>query len=394
VALHASGTLTLLSLGAAGGTEYISADALAALPPATRAAVRAAQRLQLFAATSAAIAAHAGSAFATLAKAATRLRPASLAAPLDALGTRVAVAYAPSGGGDAATGGLTRALLDARTREAETLEAAGRFDDAAALYRRNLADDARAPGARLLLSPPMEWSFLGLALKRAGRFDEAAAAYAAGVRAAAEGPITPDTPLWRESQRLNLCSLVVTLHITKRDTGAANAAMMELFRHEIAAARAGGAANDAYVEPLWDFDVPSGFRGVVVARPSGRGWELLAGVDATGPHAGVQVWRTREVSPAAVARRRRLAPLANVSMTTGGAEDAAIAAAVLKQRAGAAALPKLPAARCARCGVGGGAAAKRCGACMAVAYCGAECQRAHWAEHKAACKAARKATAA
>ncbi len=30
----------------------------------------------------------------------------------------------------------------------------------------------------------------------------------------------------------------------------------------------------------------------------------------------------------------------------------------------------------------------RCGRCRSVAYCGKECQRAHWKQHKGACKAA------
>jgi hypothetical protein len=40
---------------------------------------------------------------------------------------------------------------------------------------------------------------------------------------------------------------------------------------------------------------------------------------------------------------------------------------------------------CEQCGARGGSF-KRCGGCNLVQYCGKECQRAHWAEHKAACK--------
>ncbi len=212
VALLAQGTCTLLSLG---GGAYVGAEALAALPAGTRAAVRAAQRVQVYDATATAIGAHACSVFDALMPAASRLLPASLATPLGELGTHMAAAAAAV---DSA--GVTRELLAARTREAEALEASARFDDAAALYRRNLADDTRAPGARLLLSPPMEWAYLGLALKRAGRFADARTAYAAGVRAAAVGPMSPDTPTCRESHRLHLRSLEVTLHLSTRDMAA------------------------------------------------------------------------------------------------------------------------------------------------------------------------------
>ena len=41
---------------------------------------------------------------------------------------------------------------------------------------------------------------------------------------------------------------------------------------------------------------------------------------------------------------------------------------------------------CADCGVEGGASLKICKPCMQVKYCNAECQRKHWARHKAACK--------
>eukprot|EP00741_Cyanophora_paradoxa_P011720 tig00020563_g11324.t1 len=42
---------------------------------------------------------------------------------------------------------------------------------------------------------------------------------------------------------------------------------------------------------------------------------------------------------------------------------------------------------CAACSAEG-TSLKECGRCRAVSYCNAECQRAHWRQHKAACKAA------
>jgi hypothetical protein len=41
---------------------------------------------------------------------------------------------------------------------------------------------------------------------------------------------------------------------------------------------------------------------------------------------------------------------------------------------------------CAECGKDGGVSLKACKACMSVKYCNADCQRKHWAKHKAACK--------
>jgi len=41
---------------------------------------------------------------------------------------------------------------------------------------------------------------------------------------------------------------------------------------------------------------------------------------------------------------------------------------------------------CAECGVAGGVSLKVCKACMRVKYCGATCQKNHWATHKKQCK--------
>jgi hypothetical protein len=45
---------------------------------------------------------------------------------------------------------------------------------------------------------------------------------------------------------------------------------------------------------------------------------------------------------------------------------------------------KADASLCATCGAAGD---KRCSACISVRYCGAACQRAHWPQHRAACRA-------
>ena len=41
---------------------------------------------------------------------------------------------------------------------------------------------------------------------------------------------------------------------------------------------------------------------------------------------------------------------------------------------------------CANCGVAGGLSLKTCKSCMHAKYCGAACQRNHWATHKKDCK--------
>jgi hypothetical protein len=54
---------------------------------------------------------------------------------------------------------------------------------------------------------------------------------------------------------------------------------------------------------------------------------------------------------------------------------------------GAVPLPRLLPGTCAACGTVR-VALKRCAACGLAEYCDRECQRAHWAQHKPACRAA------
>jgi len=109
-------------------------------------------------------------------------------------------------------GEVNRVSITGRQLEGEALETQGRYMEAAALYKQNLADDARNPAPRLVATPPQQWSFYGLALKRAGRYAEAQRAYEAGLRAVSSGcPTFPDTPEWRETQRLDLLEKCITL---------------------------------------------------------------------------------------------------------------------------------------------------------------------------------------
>jgi len=116
---------------ALGDSQSLSAEDVAALPSATRALLRAAQRTQLLAACAACIEAQWAGGFRALTLGVARVVPA-LAEPLDALASSLLAS--------AARGRPTRGALYARVHHAESLEAQGRFDDAAAMYKAVLAE--------------------------------------------------------------------------------------------------------------------------------------------------------------------------------------------------------------------------------------------------------------
>jgi tetratricopeptide (TPR) repeat protein len=279
---------------------------------------------------------------------------------------------------------LTRGVLLARERRAEALEARGAFLDAVALYKQNLEDDARAPHAqpRLLGTPALAWSHFGLALKRAGRREQAAAAYEAGLRALERGRAEPDTDAWRESSRLHLLSLLITLH-AGRDDAALRVGTQRMFAPQLDAL---AAARD---EVCVDYEGSNGV--TLTGVRSGRRWTLAregaAPDDAV--HAGRLLLRIKELPRAPLGPPPAASPAAVAAAAAAAAQRAmsdrerhlAAARDTLRERVPQ--LPSLPAARCAACG--GGGAAKRCGACGGPAYCGAACQRAHWKAHKPAC---------
>jgi hypothetical protein len=358
---------TDVSLGDAGS---LSADALAALPAAERDALRSALRVQRLAATAACLEARWPAGFCALQLGVTAMKPA-LGPALSALASRLAELQ--SGGAH------TRASLIALTQQAEALEATGRFMEASALYKECLQADARNPGARLLPTPPQTWSYYGLALKRAGRFSEAHAAYELGLRALEAGPVEPETPEWRTTNRLSLLGFIVTLGQTTGDMAMCGQACQRIF---------------AAYGPLFDASGEDAVLGVsggtatMTGTTSGRRFEVVHRWETEGPNSGLQLCRVEELPSV---NPRSLPPIGMPQHPAQQTEaEARSNARKTLQAREAAAMPKLPQARCALCGE---AASKRCSACGVPAYCGPDCQKQHWKSHKPACKAAQAAAA-
>ncbi len=358
-----------------GDAASLSTADLAALPAAARAELRAAQRAQLLAAIIACIEAQCAPGFVALRIGAARV-VSSLSAPLDALVAALETARNH--------GMPTRESLYTRIHQAESLEAHGRFAEAAALYRGTLDEDMRYPELHLLRTPPLIWSYYGLALKRAGQYQQAGAAYDAGLRALERGCyVKPDTPLWRDSLRLGLLDLKVTLwgnfpeHMALRD-----AALHAMFPEQLKVLQSLGETsykfdrmknpNDPRYENVQLSGITTRRRWVMQAYDAPRSDPL---------HAGSCLHDIVELPPGPPPSRT---PGDYITRP-----DVELARDVMRLRSKqeAAPLPKLPASQCASCGASG--ATKRCSACLGPAYCGPDCQKAHWKAHKAACKAAR-----
>jgi hypothetical protein len=251
--------------------------------------------------------------------------------------------------------------------------------EASALYKECLQADARNPGARLLPTPPQTWSYYGLALKRAGRFSEAHAAYELGLRALEAGPVEPETPEWRTTNRLSLLGFIVTLGQTTGDMAMCGQACQRIF---------------AAYGPLFDASGEDAVLGVsggtatMTGTTSGRRFEVVHRWETEGPNSGLQLCRVEELPSV---NPRSLPPIGMPQHPAQQTEaEARSNARKTLQAREAAAMPKLPQARCALCGE---AASKRCSACGVPAYCGPDCQKQHWKSHKPACKAAQAAAA-
>jgi hypothetical protein len=116
----------------------------------------------------------------------------------------------------------------------------------------------------------------------------------------------------------------------------------------------------------------------------------LAGCLALVPAAFVQVLVVRRImARALVAGRARALLLEAATVRPAAGPAAAAGAGAVQQGPAAAGQPPQPrqARCCARCGERGTRAQRLrlCGACQAVRYCSAECQRAHWPEHWREC---------
>jgi hypothetical protein len=362
---------------ALGDVRSVAPESLAAWAPPARAALRATLRAQRLAAVASCIEARWFGGFFALQAGAGALRP-PLAPTLSALTSRLHSARFG--------GAPTRQTLLAREYEAETLEAAGRYMEAAALYKQNITDDARNPEARLLQTPPMQWEFYGLALKRAGRYTEACRAYDAGLRALQRCLIEPDTPQWRETMRLHLLEKCITLSDASGDRAHMESAFQRIFAAQTALLQAQG-------EQEWSYaGVHGNCNACIIGRISGRRFQVFerraAADDAV--HAGLTLWGIEEV-PRTAGTPTQLPVWRPAPRSTLAEADLKRARMSLAMRRDAVVPPSLlPPMHCAVCGE---PATKCCAACGGPAYCSAACQKSQWKTHKPACMAARAAAA-
>ena len=367
------------------GNEFhsVSAAELAAWTGRARAALRAALRAQRLAATATCIEATWASGFLCLRTFVGAVEP-ELTAAFAGLTTFLV--------GALSAGIPTRACLDARTREAEALEAAGKYLEAAVLYKINIAADARLPAARLLQSPPQIWSHYGLALKRAGRYKDAQRAYEDGLRALT-GPVDPDTPAWRESLRLDLLNKCISLAEASGDTELRRQACRRIFARQIAQLEREGDPHG-----MWAI---GGRHDVLYTSCKGRRFAVVSRHSVPGDGQVTSLLSVVELSRVAPITKTREQLLEMEDKSNGSWNPQALAQSQhdsandtlrswLEGRSHAAA-PDLPVACCAQCGKP--APPKRCAACGGPRYCDAACQNAHWKAHKPACKAACKAAA-
>ena len=336
-------------------------NALAAWQKPHRVALRSAQRMQLIAALDASIDMKLGDGFLLLKDAAKQVLP-SLAGALDALTLHVSHDAADN------TADLTHRAMLMRTMHAEQLEARGEYIAAAEIYKRMLCDVKRNPSLHLVDSPPLVWSYYGIALKRAGHLVQADAAYEAGLRELRTCRMLPDTPQVRDSARLDLLSHLVYLHLYTK-TAKEDAAVERLFCAQINELVLSGERSYA-VECIND-------QLVLIGHTTRRRFALesLHEHDHTGKP--LNLMRIVELP-------RSWQP---TGPKAGGDSDLRMARATVELSSGPPKLPQLPRGRCAACG---NEATKRCAACNGPFYCGAACQKLHWKDHRAACKAATK----
>jgi hypothetical protein len=359
----------------ARGAERLSAEDIAAMPHAQRGILRKAQQAQLLSATAVCIAEGWADGFSVLRAAAVRGRPA-LSVPLEALHLRLSATTALG------TSQPSCEKAFAGIHHAEQLEARGLYDEAAACYKKLIEDDMRTPG--LLPTPALVWIFYGLALKRAGRTAEAETVYEATLASLPRMRFQPDTPLERESTRLDLLHKLCIIHYGN-NAEKLDSCHARLFRQQAELLRQ---LDD---EPLF-FTFPSQRHSeVVLGLRTRRRWALEPNshVPTTGADGNQTFTYNRIIEqPPAPPGWPSEELLSRGSGETVAEVNARMALSAVRGQ-----LPKLPQLprSCGPCAKCGNESTKRCSACDGVFYCGADCQKLDWPEHRAACKAARKA---
>jgi hypothetical protein len=292
-------------------------------------------------------------------------------------------------------------LLISRTYQGEAHEAAGAFEAAAAQYALNVealeellgtqdaSDDddddeydiendtgIHTSVARLRLCEQL--GFHALALKRGGRFAPAEAAYERAL-AALHGIRSVVCAQERESMRIDLTQKLLTLHEARSgdgDDATYAATFKRLFREHAATleeAAEGAAGGSALI-----FETGWGPRKEFSASgPRSRRRFVSRIVDD--PARPYVRWRIVEV-PYAPEHGPR-------SMQPHEVQQQEAVAGPFNDLARAHALPRVSRA-CGACGAQRGAALKVCQACRQTHCCDAACQRRHWKQHRAACRAA------
>lgn len=246
------------------------------------------------------------------------------------------------------------------------------------LRAQNLNDEMHTPGA--VPSPPLMWSYYGVALRQAGCTSDAVAAYESGLNAL-DGRIDPDTPEWRESTRILLLMSMVQAHRWVNNKVMIRRTLTRLFREQIQLLVGDDRAeHDANTGEFVVWDTGSGCFDVYELKDfrSTRCWRTVQGPDPLGrlEHMGLDLFRIEEADSSA-----QDMGAAQSSSRRRGAERRGFVMAVLPPTA---------------CSVCGKTPAKFCAICKGPAYCDKACQVADWPNHKKdpACKAARAAAKA
>lgn len=185
--------------------------------------------------------------------------------------------------------------------------------------------------------------------------------------------------------RINLLHKLLTLHEASSgfDSAKHDATLRRLFREQAAVLQAAevAAGASARAMPLV-FDMEFGPREEYsICGPRSRRRFVCRRVgDPTRPCVS---WRIVEV-PFAPERGSKQPHELHCSQEEAALKDAA---EPFNDMAREHALPRVARA-CGACGAQRGAALKLCQACKQAHYCDATCQRRHWKQHRAACRAA------